>query len=362
MRRSTAILVLWCGALVLMAKDASTLSLLFVGDIMGHDTQLEAALQPETGEYEYASCFKYISPLFKSVDYCIANLEVTLAGPPFKGYPEFSSPDVLSKTLKDAGIDVIVTSNNHACDRGTSGAIRTNTILASDTFLHTGTFAGSVDRFQRNPVFLEKNDIRLALLNYTYGTNGLTIKAPASINYIDTTLIYNDVINVQDKVDEVVLFFHWGLEYNALPNISQTALVAFCNRIGVRYIIGSHPHVVQPIVWNKQQTETFVAYSLGNFISNQRTAPRDGGVMVELHFTKNKHGKVELQNAGYHLTWVYNPVIQGRKFFYVLPSAAYENNPSFFIAPSYYSKMMENILSSRTLFQQENKGIEELMK
>src|SRR5688572_17150153 len=111
--------------------DTSRLSLLFIGDIMQHDSQINAAFDPYTGAYVYEECFSYMRPLFESLDLTIGNLELTLAGPPYKGYPQFSAPDALAIELKASGVDVLVTANNHCVDRGRKGLERTIRILDS---------------------------------------------------------------------------------------------------------------------------------------------------------------------------------------------------------------------------------------
>src|SRR6056297_202863 len=111
--------------------EVSRLTLLFAGDIMGHDTQIESARQVGDGRYDYTSCFRYVQPYISSADIAIGNLEVTFAGPPYKGYPAFSSPDALALSIRDAGFDVLVNANNHAIDRGKAGLVRTLDVLDS---------------------------------------------------------------------------------------------------------------------------------------------------------------------------------------------------------------------------------------
>ena len=142
------------------------LSLIFIGDIMGHGPQITSAYSTETKTYDYNSCFQYIKPVMEDADYTIANLEVTLAGEPFKGYPQFSSPDELAVACKNAGINIMVTSNNHTCDRGGKGIVRTVEVLDSLGFMRTGSFKDSTDRKHHTPLIIEKNCFRIALLNY----------------------------------------------------------------------------------------------------------------------------------------------------------------------------------------------------
>jgi len=307
------------------AQDSTSVRLLFMGDVMGHDTQINSARDEVTGEYDYKSCFKYIDRDMKSADVAIANLEVTLAGPPHKGYPQFSSPDILADALQEAGVDVLVTANNHCVDRRKQGLERTCQVLDKKGIPRTGTFINEADRAQNNPIKMEVNGIRLALLNYTYGTNGIRVKEPNIVNHLDTAVMAQDIR--QAKVfnpDQIIVFLHWGNEYQTAPNKDQKKLARYLWNQGVNIVIGSHPHVVQPMHWLKDSTQNkLVVYSLGNYISNQRTAPRDGGAMASVELTKVGE-ECFISAANYQLTWVHTPYENGKKKFYVLPVSRYE--------------------------------------
>src|SRR5690606_23422672 len=245
-----------------LAQDTTRLSLLFAGDVMGHDSQIASAYDPVKKTYDYASCFQFVKPYVDSADLAIANLEVTLAGPPYKGYPQFSSPDQLAMTLKDIGFDALVTANNHSVDRGRKGIERTIHILDSLGIPHTGTFRDSASKAASTPLILEKNGFRLALLNYTYGTNGIAVPKPNIVNPLDTALIRADLIAAKAAAPDVIIVFtHWGEEYASMPNKKQKDLAEFCFNHGAQLVIGAHPHVVQPMEWRKEKNQ-FVAYSL----------------------------------------------------------------------------------------------------
>ncbi|MCU4162587.1 CapA family protein [Carboxylicivirga caseinilyticus] len=302
------------------------IQLLFLGDVMGHDSQINSARINETGEYDYYSCFQYIKDDIKAADIAIANLEVTLAGPPHKGYPQFSSPDTLADALVDAGVDALVMANNHCIDRRRQGLERSIQILDTKEIPRTGVFKDSIDRIVHNPLIIEKKGFRLAILNYTYGTNGIKVTPPNIVNYIDTALMSKDIALAKTmEVDKAIVFLHWGWEYNLSPNSEQKQLTQFLWQKGIDIIIGSHPHVVQPMKWVKNENQNqLVVYSLGNFISNQRTAPRDGGVMAMVELTK-EGDSTYISNADYQLTWVHTPIENGKKKFYVLPADRYKN-------------------------------------
>ncbi len=276
-------------------ETASTLRIAFAGDIMGHDTQIESASYGDT--YNYDTCF--------------SNLEVTLAGPPFKGYPQFSSPDELAQAAKDAGFNIFVTANNHSLDRYFTGLARTTTVLSEKGVIHTGTFSSLKAKEISYPLIIEKNGIRLAILNYTYGTNGISVPEAFAVNYIDTIQIRIDIQKARKaEPDYIIAVMHWGNEYQRKEDAGQQKMAENILSLGADAIIGSHPHVVQPFrnyYRNPSDSTDFnvVVYSLGNFISNQRDRYRDGGIIYELVLEKTD--KVRIKEQSYLPVWVYKP-------------------------------------------------------
>ena len=154
-----------------------TLTLMFIGDVMSHMPQVDAARLPD-GTYDYAPCYRFLAPYIASADICIANMEVPLAGAPYSGYPQFSCPDAMMSQLFDAGVDVFLTANNHTCDKGAKGIRRTIQVMDSLGIPHVGTYLDSTDFQQRNPLMVERDGFRVAVLNYTYGTNGIPAPNP----------------------------------------------------------------------------------------------------------------------------------------------------------------------------------------
>ena len=151
---SLFIITPWCQQFAQQFNDE--MSLVFIGDIMGHGPQIKSAYVDSTNTYSYENVFKYIKNEISDADFTIANLEVTMAGKPFKGYPQFSSPDALGEACKNNGIDAFVLSNNHSCDRGKDGIIRTIETTEKIGLLHTGTFRDKADRDSLNLLVLEK--------------------------------------------------------------------------------------------------------------------------------------------------------------------------------------------------------------
>ncbi len=305
------------------------LTLIFAGDIMQHMPQVEAAWNEDLGMYIYDSCFQYISPWLTEADLAIANLETTFDSKPYSGYPAFSSPDALATAMLNAGIDIAGTANNHSCDRGRSGIERTISVLDSIGILHMGTYLNPETYTKSTPLIINTKGFRLAFLNYTYGTNGIPVPASNIVSLIEKEKMLAEIKAANDSmVDLTIVFIHWGEEYQRLPNAFQKDIANFLFTNGADIIIGSHPHVVQPMEWHQADSitkETLVVWSLGNFVSNQRKRYTDGGTMFSITLQKES-GKTSIKDAGYQLTWVYNPVQNHKKQYYILPAARYEND------------------------------------
>ncbi len=345
------------------AQDTTRISLLFLGDLMQHDSQIKAAYDLPSKRYDYNPCFEFVKPYIQSADLAIGNLEVTLAGPPYKGYPQFSAPDELALTLKDAGMDVLVTANNHCLDRGKKGLDRTIMMLDSLDIIHTGTFRDTVERMNDYPMLFEKNGFSFALLNYTYGTNGIPVTKPNIVNTIDTAIIRKDIIKAKEtSPDAIIVFMHWGQEYQSLPSKWQKDVTEFCFRLGAKLVIGAHPHVLQPMEWRKE-TDQLIVYSLGNFVSGQRDRYKNGGAMLKVDLMKVVQDSVattQIDSAGYILEWVYRTT-DTKKDYYVLPVPSFEQDTTAFIKDEASKLAFKTFLEdSRKLFKKHNINLDEI--
>ena len=309
-------------------RDSSTLTLLFAGDMMGHGPQIEAARIDSNGTYNYDTCFYLIKPYIQQADLAIANLEVTLSGTPYSGYPHFSSPDAYPLALKKAGFGVLVTANNHAADRGGNGIRRTLKVLDSLGIVHTGTFADSARRDSLYPLLISVKGFRLVLLNYSYGTNGLPVPAPTIVNLIDTLQMLRDLQIAQlMQPDLIISFMHWGNEYERFPSVQQKKIAHLLFRHGCDLVIGSHPHVIQPAEAGFPDPHDsahvqVVIYSLGNAISNQRDRYKNGGIFFRV--TLHKQDSLTTIKDYYYLPiWVYLKRAPGLKSaYYIVPPYA----------------------------------------
>ncbi len=320
-------------------QDSSDVSILFVGDVMQHGPQIKGAYNSKIDKYEYEHSWKFVQPIISEVDIAIGNLEVTHAGKPYSGYPQFSAPDELSSALKNVGFDVLLTANNHSCDGGAKGVIRTLDVLDGLNLLHTGTFRNKQERDQNYPLIIERNNIKIAILNYTYGTNGIFVKAPLIINYIDSTTMKIDFEKAKKNADYIICTMHWGDEYKSLPNASQKKWEKYCYELGANMVIGSHPHVIQPVERKKvNEKEVLTAYSLGNFVSNQRDRYKNGGMILRSTIGL-RDNEVVLKDADYSFAYVHTAQEGIFKHYYVLPDYSYDSIPtSFFTQEEKVSK------------------------
>jgi CubicO group peptidase (beta-lactamase class C family) len=305
-------------ALDMLNETPKRARLVFGGDLMQHIPQVNAA-KNSNGGYDYSESFRYVKPIFEQADLAFINLETTLTTSGYyTGFPLFRSPGEIAGILSDIGVDVAVTANNHIFDGGKKGVYMTLELLDSAGIKHTGVFADSRGFIANHPLVLETKGFRFALLNYTYGTNGLPTPDGLSVNRIDSFNIARDIAGIdRTKIDCILVFFHWGYEYARQPNEEQKALAALCHRYGAEIVIGSHPHVIQPIVIHKdtymdysgkekRHTSNVTIYSLGNFVSNQRDRYKDGGIIVALDITKRKDAPITI-NTSYTPVWVQLP-------------------------------------------------------
>lgn len=294
--------------LAIMADGEATL--LFAGDAMMHQAQIDAAKQPD-GSYDYSGCFGPVAPIVNNADYAVVNLETPLGRSGFSGYPCFNSPVSYATALKDAGFDLFLTANNHTLDRHDKGLKFTIHALDSLGILHLGTYSDSGARVRLLPMIKEVKGFRIGFLNYTYGTNGISVQGEAVVDYIDRCRIAEDVADLRKAGAElIVAAMHWGEEYTLLPVKSQKNLADYLLSLGVDMIIGGHPHVVQPFEMRHNPVtgrDALLIYSLGNFISNMKTRDTRGGAMAEVTIKRDSLGMATVSDARYHLVFTVPP-------------------------------------------------------
>lgn len=298
-----------------------TVTIAAVGDIMMHDGQIWSGYDESTGTFDYSEFFHVIKDEISSANLAMADIETTFGGKEQKytGYPMFNSPDELADTLKETGFDIIITSNNHSLDRGVKGALRTLEVLKERELTPVGTYEFKEERDKI--LIKEINDIKIAFLSYTYGTNGIPIPAdkPYLVNLIDEELILEDLARAQKLADAVVVYLHFGDEYQRTPSKAQRKLAHLVLKNGANVIVASHPHVIQPSEWMEVEepdgevVKKYVAYSMGNFISAQRFPHTEEGLIIKFTLKKDlKKNKVYLKDVKEIDTWVDKFVRDGK--------------------------------------------------
>lgn len=280
-----------------------TINLSVIGDIMCHNTQYNDAY--ENGVYNFSYVFDDIREKLSSSDFTVGNLETTFAGSKrgYSSYPQFNTPESLGLAIKDAGIDLVSTANNHSLDAGYSGIESTIDFLDQYKILHTGTYKS--EEAQNQTTIAEIKGLKVAFLSFTYGTNGIPVPVGKEycINLINDSFII-DRLNLakQENPDIICVFMHWGEEYQLTPNSEQIRLANLLFDNGANIILGSHPHVLQKM---ENTDKGFVIYSLGNFVSGQVKENTRDSIILNLSITKKGTGEVTVDSAKYTPIYTY---------------------------------------------------------
>lgn len=290
-----------------MGAQEDTVRIAVVGDLMCHSTQFLAA-KTATG-FDFRPAFQAVKPYLSAADLTFGNLETVTAGASekFTGYPTFNTPVEYLDALTDAGFDILTTANNHSLDRRFTGVERTIEALEARGLMHTGTARTAEER--DHPLIVTAKGLRLGILAYTYGTNGIPMPPgkPFAVNLMDTLVMAEDIRKARAAgAETIAVFLHWGLEYERLPNDNQKAVAEFLARRDVALVMGSHPHVLQPAAWiGAPGNGCFVIYSLGNFFSGQRRAYTDAGIILQLNLLRDRTtGKVRTADVRFIPTYV----------------------------------------------------------
>lgn len=286
-----------------------TVTLTAAGDCLMHNTQIMAGLQPD-GTYNFANYFKEVEDLLREGDYTSVCFEAPMAGAKwgYTGYPIFNSPDEIATTFKNSGFDLVVTANNHILDRGIDGALRTLQIY-KDVGLNTvGTYMTEED--SKKILIKDIRGVKVGYLAYSYSTNGIPVPEDYEFffNFLDKDKIFMDIEKMRSEVDILVVMLHWGVEYTTKPTLEQISLAREILEKGADAIIGSHPHVIQPMeILEIDGKNKVVAYAIGNFISHQRGVERNSGIVLKLKFTKDfEEGITTLEEVSYTPTYSHN--------------------------------------------------------
>lgn len=308
----------------------STATILAAGDVMFHKPQIIGAYDSKSGTYDFNDCFQYVKKYIEKADLSLVNFETVTAGSDrgFHGYPNFNSPVESLEALKNSGFDILSTANNHSLDQGKVGLVNTIEALKKYGFKNIGTYNEPGDK-----ILIEKiNDINIGLLSYTYGCNGMEYTLTEEelnnmINLIDEERIKTDIEKaVEMGSDLVVVFIHWGNEYQREPSEEQLELGRKMVEWGANIVFGSHPHVIQKSeIIEHNGKDNFIIYSLGNFISNQRRETinnkyTEDGIMVTVEVEKDfSKDETIIKNITYTPTWVYKYSKDGVAKYEIIP-------------------------------------------
>jgi poly-gamma-glutamate capsule biosynthesis protein CapA/YwtB (metallophosphatase superfamily) len=281
------------------AEPVRRLTILASGDLLVHSQIYRRADALRADGYDFRPFFARIRPLVRRADLAVCHAETPIGAGPPSSYPLFNSPRALARAIAWTGWDACTVASNHSVDRGQGGVRTTLRALERAGVRHAGTARSS--RESRRTTFLEARGIRVALLSYTYGTNGIPLPHRWSVNLISTRRVVADARRARRRGADLVLAnFHWGSEYVHAPNAQQRSLARFLLRRGiVDAIVGQHAHVVQPIA---RVGGRFVVYGEGNLISAQDGESRDG-LMALLH-VRAEAGRAEVARVEYAPIWV----------------------------------------------------------
>jgi poly-gamma-glutamate synthesis protein (capsule biosynthesis protein) len=312
-----------------------------MGDMMMHQRQIDLAERAD-GTFDFSSYFSHIKDRIQSADIAIANMEFTLAGEPYSGYPTFCAPDEFAEYLAECGFDIFLAANNHIFDKGGKGAARTLEIyrklgkkygiqvcgLAEDETVMKAT----------TPLKVTAKGMTLGLINFTYGTNlGNDLHWPKTCYMKNRTLI-TDAIKAAEDCDFTIALPHWGNEYELIHSESQEAEAQWLADCGADAVIGAHPHVPQDFQ-TVSDRQIPVAYSLGNAVSNMSAANTQIGLMAEIRITRNEAGKIILLPIRFTYLWCSRPGGIGATYT-VLPIKEYIDKKELWTGLWDYEKMV----------------------
>lgn len=324
-------------------KPDATVKLSATGDIMFHPSQLEGGYDKASGKYDFKNSFKGVKKIFEAADIAIGNFEGTTGGNEvyaYQGYPLFNAPDEVLDAIKDSGIDILSTANNHSLDTRKAGIIRTIEQINKRGMDSVGTYA---KKPESRVLIKEVKGIKFAFIAYTEMVNGLeSLLSPedldSMINIINEKKISEDIEYAKEqKADVIVAYLHWGNEYARIQSVNQEKLADKLFKEGVDIILGSHPHVIQPSKKLKYDgKDKFIIYSMGNFISNQRvetltpygiSQPQytEDGIIINIDIEKKgETGEVSIKKIEYIPLWVYKGIdSNGRTEHIVYPIMEY---------------------------------------
>lgn len=356
------------------AAQDTVATLCVAGDLVMHMPIINEAYDSASGQYDFTYLFEQVRPYYEQADYAVACLETTFNGPPYSGYPQFCAPDKLAHDLKTVGFDLLSTVGNHSLDTWHNGLVRTLDVLDEAGMDHVGTYRTQEESDTVKVV--DVGGIRLAILGYTYGTNGLPLgEYPYSVNVYTTDYLTNcsqvdydriaaDLARAkQTDADAIAVFMHWGQEYSRTPSDQQRELADFLFENGATLVLGGHVHVPQPMELRQlpDGRTGYLCYCLGNFISNQHDPYTNLTAAVNLELTKDgETGAVTVSACEYIPMYMLHPDASNEGCYRLLDIKRtmqdYENGDTSIIGETGYQNLKQGLADLRTIF-----GTEEIL-
>lgn len=288
------------------------ITLVMVGDILLHTPVAESGKR-EDGRYDFSAVFAEMKEEISSADLALVNQEVILGGEELgvSGYPAFNAPYELGDALVDAGFDVVLHATNHALDKGKRGIVNCLTFWQEE-YPDIAVLGIHGNEAEQEEIYVyEQGGIRLAVLNYTYGTNGIALPQdmPWAVDLLDRTKVAEDLQRAQELADFVIVCPHWGTEYVLEETAEQEEWAAFFAENGADLILGTHPHVIEPVEWvgaaegSEDGRGTLTYYSLGNFVNwtsgtGEGVANRMVGGMARVTIGLDEAGEAVITSYG----------------------------------------------------------------
>ena len=294
----------------LVEEELDTMQIVMVGDMLMHDKIIKSGLQ-EDGTYNFDHLFVNVKDTIEAADLAIVNQETIMGGSSFgyTGYPSFNSPSELAHAEVNAGFDLLLLATNHALDKGGTGVENCMTYL--DENLPELDYVGinhSQEEQDENIYTYEANGITVAVLNYTYGTNGIPHPSgkPYLVNLLKEDKVRSDIQKAEEIADFTIVCPHWGTEYNLGTDSTQERWVQIFLEEGADLVLGAHPHVIEPIEWvsDEEGNQMLVYYSLGNFVNGTSSTGhgvtnRMVGGIADVTIGRNEEtGEVEIIEYG----------------------------------------------------------------
>ena len=329
---------------------ADTLTICIMGDIMMHTAQIENAAVKD-GDYTFNTYFSLIQDRLEEADLTIANMEFTLGGPPYTGYPSFSAPDQFAEYVAESGINVFLMANNHIFDKGSKGAARTLEQYDRLALTHGIRYCGiAKDAEQKDiihPLQVRMKGMKISLINFTYGTNTGGSEAWPKVNYMNDKTSLLEALRKAEGSDLTLVLPHWGNEYELTHSSGQEDMARWLIENGADAIIGAHPHVVQDSEFIE---DIPVVYSLGNAVSNMSAPNTQLGMIATIKMVRETDGDVRMLHPELTWTWCSRPGGFCNSYI-IIPVEEYLDRPEEWKNRNDYTKMVATYKRVKEIFR-----------